>query len=169
LDSESEKVVQDALDSVMKNRTTIIIAHRLSTIRDADKIVVFKDGAVAEQGTHDELMRMNGLYFDLVKVQTRVDEKRPKEKKKFDIRTTADMSTTEKREEEELTQKEEESPILKVPMKRIIELNKPEAVSIEMTIRLKYRSRTVRWRLYWRFNDSLMLDIDRDHTCKEQI
>ena len=56
LDTESEKVVMEALERLMKGRTAIAIAHRLSTIRDADKIVVFKDGFVAEQGTHDELL-----------------------------------------------------------------------------------------------------------------
>ena len=70
LDTESEKVVQDALDSVMKGRTTIIVAHRLSTIRDADRIVVIHKGTVAEQGNHEELIQKRGHYFDLVQSQT---------------------------------------------------------------------------------------------------
>jgi ATP-binding cassette subfamily B (MDR/TAP) protein 1 len=68
----SERVVQEALDNLLlvKKRTTIIIAHRLSTIRNADKIVVFKDGLVVEQGTHDELIDVEGsVYATLVKLQ----------------------------------------------------------------------------------------------------
>ncbi|OQR85102.1 ATP-binding Cassette (ABC) superfamily, partial [Achlya hypogyna] len=67
LDSESEKVVQEALDKLLaaKGRTTIVIAHRLSTIRNADKICVVSGGRIAEQGTHDELMRLNGIYTTL--------------------------------------------------------------------------------------------------------
>jgi subfamily B ATP-binding cassette protein MsbA len=59
----------EALERLMKGRTAIAIAHRLSTIRDADKIVVFKDGVVAEQGTHDELLKLGGLYFELYRIQ----------------------------------------------------------------------------------------------------
>jgi ABC-type multidrug transport system fused ATPase/permease subunit len=69
LDTESEKLVMDALENLMKGRTAIAIAHRLSTIKDADKIVVFKDGFVHEQGTHDELLRINGLYAELYRIQ----------------------------------------------------------------------------------------------------
>lgn len=68
LDSESEKVVQEALDKVLSSqrRTTIVIAHRLSTIRKADKICVVSGGRIAEQGTHAELINLNGLYANLV-------------------------------------------------------------------------------------------------------
>jgi subfamily B ATP-binding cassette protein MsbA len=69
LDTESEKLVVDALERLMKGRTTITIAHRLSTIRRADKIVVLKDGAVVEQGTHDELLARNGVYAELHRAQ----------------------------------------------------------------------------------------------------
>jgi ATP-binding cassette subfamily B protein len=62
LDNESEVLVQNALDTAMKNRTSLVIAHRLSTIRDADRIVVINNGVIAEQGTHDQLMATNGLY-----------------------------------------------------------------------------------------------------------
>lgn len=69
LDSESEKLVQDALDQLMKGRTSIVIAHRLSTIRNADKIIVLQNGLVAESGNHTELLERNGLYADLLKLQ----------------------------------------------------------------------------------------------------
>ena len=69
LDSESERVVQDALDHLMKGRTSIVIAHRLSTIRNADRILVLNQGTVAESGNHEELMQLKGLYADLVSMQ----------------------------------------------------------------------------------------------------
>jgi ABC-type multidrug transport system fused ATPase/permease subunit len=69
LDTESEKLVIDALERLMKGRTVITIAHRLSTIRDAHKILVLKDGVVAEEGTHDELVALNGFYAELYRVQ----------------------------------------------------------------------------------------------------
>jgi subfamily B ATP-binding cassette protein MsbA len=70
LDTESEKLVMEALERLMKGRTVIIIAHRLSTIRDADKIVVLKGGFVAEEGTHDELIAKNGIYAELYHIQS---------------------------------------------------------------------------------------------------
>jgi ABC-type multidrug transport system fused ATPase/permease subunit len=69
LDTESEKLVIDALERLMKGRTVITIAHRLSTIRDAHKILVLKDGMVAEEGTHDELVAHGGFYAELYRVQ----------------------------------------------------------------------------------------------------
>jgi ATP-binding cassette subfamily B protein len=69
LDNESEKVVQDSLESLAKNRTTFVIAHRLSTIRNAKKIVVLTDQGIAEQGTHEELMELNGTYTHLYNMQ----------------------------------------------------------------------------------------------------
>lgn len=69
LDTESEKLVQDALNNLMKNRTSIVIAHRLSTIQHADKIVVIDKGQVVETGSHAELMIQNGLYRRLIDMQ----------------------------------------------------------------------------------------------------
>ena len=69
LDTESEKSVMEALERLMKGRTVITIAHRLSTIRDADKIVVLKGGYVAEEGTHDELIKRNEIYAELYRIQ----------------------------------------------------------------------------------------------------
>jgi ATP-binding cassette subfamily B (MDR/TAP) protein 1 len=70
LDVESERVVQQALDKLMQNRTTIIVAHRLSTIRNADQISVLQDGKIIEQGTHSSLMEnIDGAYFKLASLQ----------------------------------------------------------------------------------------------------
>ena len=69
LDSESERVIQESLDELSKNRTTFVIAHRLSTIRNAKRIVVLTDRGIDEQGTHDELMKLNGVYAKLYKLQ----------------------------------------------------------------------------------------------------
>jgi ATP-binding cassette, subfamily B, bacterial MsbA len=70
LDTESEKFVQVALENMMQNRTSIVIAHRLSTIQKADTIVVMKKGEIIEQGTHDELIALNGMYNKLVQMQS---------------------------------------------------------------------------------------------------
>ncbi|MDE5594066.1 MAG: ABC transporter ATP-binding protein, partial [Muribaculaceae bacterium] len=70
LDSESEKLVQEALDRLMKDRTTLVIAHRLSTIRNADIICVMHEGKIVESGTHDELVKLNGYYKHLVDMQS---------------------------------------------------------------------------------------------------
>lgn len=70
LDTESEKFVQVALENMMQNRTSIVIAHRLSTIQKADKIVVMQKGEIVEQGTHEELIALNGTYNKLVTMQS---------------------------------------------------------------------------------------------------
>jgi ABC-type multidrug transport system fused ATPase/permease subunit len=70
LDSESEKLVQEALEILMEGRTSIIIAHRLSTIRSADKILVLDEGKITEEGTHQELINLeNGIYKNLSNLQ----------------------------------------------------------------------------------------------------
>jgi len=73
LDTESEKIVQDALENMMKNRTSIVIAHRLSTIKNADYIIVLDKGLIVEKGNHNDLMKLKGLYHNLVEMQT-IDE-----------------------------------------------------------------------------------------------
>lgn len=69
LDTESERLVQEALEKLMRGRTTIVIAHRLSTITNADRICVLKEGAIVEEGTHDQLIARGGLYRHLVDMQ----------------------------------------------------------------------------------------------------
>ena len=70
LDSESEKLVQNALDNLMKNKTSIVIAHRLSTIQNADSIIVLDKGKIIESGVHKDLMKKEGIYSNLVKMQS---------------------------------------------------------------------------------------------------
>jgi ABC-type multidrug transport system fused ATPase/permease subunit len=72
LDTESEKLVQEALQELMKNRTTLVIAHRLSTIRHADEIIVLQDGEIVERGNHDLLIKNDGLYKKLCTMQALV-------------------------------------------------------------------------------------------------
>jgi subfamily B ATP-binding cassette protein MsbA len=69
LDTESERAIQDALDKLMKNRTSIVIAHRLSTIEKANKIIVMEQGEILEQGSHAELIQKQGAYAALHQLQ----------------------------------------------------------------------------------------------------
>lgn len=75
LDVESERMVQQALDRLMKNRTTVMVAHRLSTIKNADEISVLQDGKIIEQGTHSTLIEnRNGAYFKLINIQQQLQQ-----------------------------------------------------------------------------------------------
>ncbi|KAI3762004.1 hypothetical protein L1987_52427 [Smallanthus sonchifolius] len=74
LDAESEYLVQDAMDSLMQGRTVLVIAHRLSTVKSADTVAVISDGQIAESGTHEELLNMNGIYTALVRRQLQVPQ-----------------------------------------------------------------------------------------------
>ena len=69
LDSVTENAIQRSFDELAKGRTSLIIAHRLSTVRDADRIVVIEDGKIAEEGSHDELLKLGGRYAELYNAQ----------------------------------------------------------------------------------------------------
>lgn len=77
LDSKSESVVQNSLEQLMKNRSTIVIAHRLSTIINADRIYVFNEGEIAEQGTHEELVALDGIYAQMYRIQYKKRDGQP--------------------------------------------------------------------------------------------
>lgn len=74
LDSETEMDIMNNIKSIGSDRTTIIVAHRLSTVQDCDQIVVMHQGRVVESGTHDELIRLNGRYTELLKMQESTDD-----------------------------------------------------------------------------------------------
>jgi ABC-type multidrug transport system fused ATPase/permease subunit len=74
VDTETELLIQDALDKVMKDRTCLVIAHRLSTIRNADRIIVLHHGEVREMGSHAELMERRGIYYRLYQLQYEREE-----------------------------------------------------------------------------------------------
>ncbi len=74
VDVETERMIHQAMVNVMKNRTTFVIAHRLSTVREADLIVVLKDGQIAEQGTHEELLAAKGIYRNIYELQLQPQE-----------------------------------------------------------------------------------------------
>ncbi len=79
LDSESEHLVQEAIDRAMRNRTVCVVAHRLSTVRNADRVVVLEKGVIVEQGNHDELCALNGVYKRLVLRQLITKDKNKEE------------------------------------------------------------------------------------------
>lgn len=76
IDTETEKIIQDAIHKVLAGRTSFVLAHRLSTIRNADKILVIEDGKIIESGNHKELIGIKGYYYNLYKNQFIEDESR---------------------------------------------------------------------------------------------
>ncbi|CAJ0838550.1 14828_t:CDS:10 [Entrophospora sp. SA101] len=145
LDTESEGLVQEALDKASTNRTTIVIAHRLSTIKNADKIVVMSKGEIKEIGKHDELIERGGLYYGLVKAQElkKSHHKGKKDAKEEDEtsviiddnsnklnlkRLTTKASTTKsvKLTDEEIEKDRLEKLKQKTPLGRVFNLNKSE-------------------------------------------
>ena len=77
LDSKSESIVQNSLERLMTNRTTVVIAHRLSTIINADRIYVFNEGEIVEQGTHEELVALDGVYAQMYRIQYKKRDGQP--------------------------------------------------------------------------------------------
>ena len=85
VDPETEALIQDAIDSLISGRTTLMIAHRLSTLRKANKIIVVDKGEILEMGTPEELMAAKGKYYKLVQIQTMSDQiRKTKEEERFD-------------------------------------------------------------------------------------
>ncbi|KAK6115191.1 hypothetical protein DH2020_007460 [Rehmannia glutinosa] len=128
LDAESEFIVQQALDSVMSHRTTIIVAHRLSTIRNVDMIIVLKNGQVVEMGTHMELISKSGDYASLVRLQVSEPKTNPS------LENITKMSTQEQQQLKPITHDElhmnnlnllQESTVSS-PVWELIKLNAPE-------------------------------------------
>uniref|UniRef100_A0AAR2K902 ATP-binding cassette sub-family B member 5 n=1 Tax=Pygocentrus nattereri TaxID=42514 RepID=A0AAR2K902_PYGNA len=124
LDTQSESIVQAALDKARAGRTTIVIAHRLSTIRSADVIAGFKDGQVVEQGTHRELMNKKGVYYSLVMQQIPDDLVEVKIENGGFERSSIRHSMNLQRKSSKRKSKEEKVP--EVPFSRIMALNKTE-------------------------------------------
>jgi len=126
LDSQSEKEVQDALNSIMKGRTTVVVAHRLSTIRDADQIIVLSHGNVVEQGNHESLMESRGVYFELVKSQSGGFKHTDKKK----ANAKAKKSHHHDKEEEHKAADAKDEEVQDIPFKRLVAMNKPELPAI---------------------------------------
>ncbi|XP_040208744.1 ATP-dependent translocase ABCB1-like isoform X2 [Rana temporaria] len=137
LDTESESVVQAALDKASEGRTTIVIAHRLSTVWEADLIVVLENGALAEKGTHSELMENKGMYHSLVTaqaIQTTVESEAGQgtlEKPSLVQRINSNMSTgkfsmSENGEDVDFSEDEEEKKLPNISFFRLLKLNKSE-------------------------------------------
>ena len=86
MDSETEALIQDAIDSLISGRTTLMIAHRLSTMRKANKIIVVDKGEIIEMGSPEELMALKGKYYKLIQIQTMSAQiRKPKEEERFDL------------------------------------------------------------------------------------
>ncbi|XP_044148635.1 ATP-binding cassette sub-family B member 5-like isoform X4 [Bufo gargarizans] len=141
LDTASESVVQAALDKAIEGRTTIIIAHRLSTVWTADLIVVVDNGAMAEQGTHSELMEKKGIYYSLVTAQAiqvaestaageneeAMQGKPPLVQRLYSNMSNETFSVSEKGEEEDIEEEETEKEKLpNISFLKILKLNKSE-------------------------------------------
>ena len=85
VDSETESLIQDAIDRLIRGRTTLMIAHRLSTLRKANKIIVVDKGEIIEMGSPEELMALKGKYYKLIQIQTMSDQiRKTKEEERFE-------------------------------------------------------------------------------------
>ncbi|KAJ0181234.1 hypothetical protein K1T71_003319 [Dendrolimus kikuchii] len=131
LDTTSEAKVQKALDKAQQGRTTIVVAHRLSTIRKVDVIYVFKEGVIIESGSHDELMKKKGHFYDMHMIQVSPE----KEDSENDQRLSRELSEMDEVDEEMLEMgKSAESVVEKTPQNisfwKVLKLNQPEWKSI---------------------------------------
>ncbi|XP_065880631.1 ABC transporter B family member 13-like [Euphorbia lathyris] len=138
LDAESELIVQQALDKIMSNRTTIVVAHRLSTVRDVDTIIVLKNGQVAESGNHVELISKGGEYANLVSLQLSENVTNPKsvvhseDARKDSFRESLlaqDLKSVSLREVQSMNETENKSALTEFPNPSIwelVRLNAPE-------------------------------------------
>ncbi|GFO24715.1 multidrug resistance protein 1 [Plakobranchus ocellatus] len=140
LDTESESIVQDALDKARAGRTTLVVAHRLSTIKTADIIVGFDQGVATERGTHSELMAKQGIYYQLVTNQTHHKEENEfdeseetKDAKSPEKKLQRALSVTQKEkvsDKDELDEEEELKKLPNAPFTRLMKMNSPEWVYI---------------------------------------
>uniref|UniRef100_G3VAK0 ATP binding cassette subfamily B member 1 n=1 Tax=Sarcophilus harrisii TaxID=9305 RepID=G3VAK0_SARHA len=130
LDTESEAVVQVALDKAREGRTTIVIAHRLSTVRNADVIAGFEDGVIVEQGNHDELMKQEGVYFKLVTMQTtgnQIESEGDSDELKNEINTSEPATKGfESRSLRRRSSRSSDENVPQVSFLRILKMNKTE-------------------------------------------
>nr|KYP57637.1 ABC transporter B family member 4 [Cajanus cajan] len=139
LDAESERIVQEALDRIMVNRTTVVVAHRLSTVRNADMIAVIHRGKMVEKGTHSELLKdPEGAYSQLIRLQeiNKESEENADNSRKSELSVESFRQSSQRRSlrrsirikvpdpENEDSQPKEEAP--EVPLSRLASLNKPE-------------------------------------------
>ena len=137
MDTQSERLVQNALDAAAENRTTIVIAHRLSTIRNADTIIVLKQGVMIEQGTHQELVEKDGAYAALVRKQEIAMEEVEKKEKEEDERQF---------EISEIQLQQQNEPINKLEVTTpdsVIDVDNNEGQQKEDDLSVKRRSSTV--------------------------
>ncbi|RUS77640.1 hypothetical protein EGW08_014600 [Elysia chlorotica] len=133
LDTESEAIVQDALDKASKGRTTLIIAHRLSTIINSDIIVVLNKGRLAEKGTHDELMARKGIYFDLVSTQSQgKDDEGPTKEKDAVQKVELQAVEIEMKRKKSIVKGHETDKVTIAPntWSRVFKLNRPEWIFV---------------------------------------
>jgi len=135
LDRKNEKEIQETLDSISKDRTTIVIAHRLTTVKNADKIFLLGSGELLESGTHDELIKKEGRYYNLQKAQLLADEESNNEEKadpkNIEVAVTKGQLTSIKKEtsdkKEAAKEKEKED---KQALKKLYRYAKPERTMI---------------------------------------
>ena len=115
LDAGSEKKVQEALDKVMKNCTSVVVAHRLTTVRNANITYVFDAGEIKEVGTHDELIAKRGYYYDLVRRQLTEEDKHVKPTDNQPPPSSTESSgTSDKSDHSDTAPKREGSPVVKM-------------------------------------------------------